>query len=562
MESHRSTADSTLVASAPKAPSVKLVALALFVLALALRLVGLNWGLPTQTHWYSYHPDEAQMISAIVSLDFFNGDFNPDFFNYPSLYIYLAAFVHLVASGLGMARPISADPTQTWIFTHDVLLCARMVTALLGAATVSLVFLIARHIGGWKTGVLAALLLVFAPGHIQHSHFATVDVPATFFITLCLWLSTRAFAENAESKWIGKQLLWAAFVAGLATATKYNAIIVLVAPLAAWLFLSRKKLVSFPVAPAIVGVAIIAFLIACPFSVLDFSTFWGDGKNTGVAYELLVHPRQGHGDVFTNTGNGWIYHLTFNAPFLLTIPVLLAALLGIVSTLRSRKTIHFAALVLLVWCAIYFLALGFSQVRFLRYLIPIAPVLCLFAACGVLALSRFGSMIKRASGVLLLVITAWGARDVLYPFIAVDPRDQAAQWLAQNASTPATVGMMESPWFFSPPLSPLDSPPYRRLSESQLSQYSGGKYQFAVIGFDAGQLQNRQPEYFILSELEWREKARLQHADYQKFMAALKREYSLVQRFKNEPPFALPGRAFVPHDFLYTNPEIRIYKRK
>ena len=540
---------------------------ALFLLALALRLVGLRWGLPTQTHWYSYHPDEAQMISAIVSLDFFNGDFNPDFFNYPSLYIYLAAFVHLVASGLGMARPISADPTQTWIFTHDVLLCARVVTAMLGAATVPLVFLIARQIGGWKTGVLAALLLAFTPGHIQHSHFATVDVPATFFITLCLWLSTRALRENAESKWIGKQLLWAAFVAGLATATKYNAIIVLVAPLAAWFFLLRKKLVSFSVAPAIVGVAIIAFLIACPFSVLDFSTFWGDGKNTGVGYELLVHPRQGHGDVFTNTGNGWVYHLSFNAPFLLTIPVLMAAIFGIGSTLRARKTIHFAAVILLVWCAIYFLALGFSEVRFLRYLIPIAPALCVFAACGVLALSRFGSTLKRAAGVLLLLVAAWGTRDVLYDFISNDPRNQAAQWMTnatiERKLLPApTVGMIESPWFFSPPLSPIDSPPYRRLNESQLSQYTNNWYQFVITGLNTQQLQTRKPKYFILSELEWREKARLQDADYQKFMASLERQYSLVQRFKNQPPFALPERAFVPHDFLYTNPEIRIYRKK
>jgi len=547
---------------------------ALFLLALALRIIGLNWGLPTQTHWYSYHPDEAQMLSAIVSLDFFTGDFNPNFFNYPSLYIYLAAFAHLVASGLGMARPIAADPTQTWMFTHDVLLCARVVTALLGAATVPLVFLIARQIGGWKTGVLAALLLALAPGHIQHSHFATVDVPATFFITLCLWLTTRALAENAEQKWITKQLLWAAFVAGLATATKYNAILVLVAPLAACFFLSRRKLVSLAIAPAIVGIAIIAFLIGCPFSILDFSTFWGNRENSGVAYELLVHPRRGHGDVFTNTGNGWIYHLTFNAPFLLTIPVLLAALFGIGSTLRARKTIHCTAIVSLVWCGFYFLALGFSQVRFLRYLIPLAPALCVFAACGVLVLQRFGSTIKCAAGVLLLVVAAWGTRDVLYDFISDDPRNQAAQWMASNAntsgtSTPATVGMIGAPWYYSPPLSPVDSPPYRRLSESQLSQFSGGKYTFVFTGIDAAKLQIIKtedriplPQWFILSDFEWREKARLQDAEYQKFRAALEQEYSLAQRFKNAPPLALPGREFAPHDFLYTNPEIRIYKRK
>ncbi len=122
--------------------------------------------------------------------------------------------------------------------------------------------------------------------------------------------------------------------------------------------------------------------------------------------------------------------------------------------------------------------------------------------------------------------------------------------------------MIEPPWFFSPPLSPTDSPPYRRLTESQLSQLSGNKYQFVLIGFDAQNLQARKPQWFVMSELEWREKARLQDADFQKFLTTLEADYTIAARFKNEAPIALPGRDFVPHDFLYPNPEIRVYQRK
>lgn len=547
--------------SEQKEPSLekgKVVVLALFLFALALRLVGLNWGLPTQTHWYSYHPDEAQMLSAIASLDFFNGDFNPNFFNYPSLYIYLAALCHLVASGLGL---LGQSPSQNWMVAHDVLLCARVVAATLGAATVPLVFLIARQIGGWKTGILAALLLALAPGHVQHSHFATVDVPATFFVTLCVWLSVRGLRENAETRWVAKQLLLASFVAGLATATKYNAVLALIAPMAACFYLARKKTISFMVLPATIGVTVIAFLIACPYSVLDFPAFWGDSQNAGVAYELLVHPKQGSGDVFISTGSGWMYHLIFNAPFLLTLPVLLAALPGLAATLKARRTSQ-PAIILMIWCALYFFALGFSQVRFLRYLLPIAPTLCVFAACGVLALPRFGSTAKRAVGACLLLVAAWGTRDVLYQFVVIDPRDGAAQWMASQSGSSATVGMIESPWFFSPPLSPVDSPPYRRFLALQLSQFSGGKYQFIVTGFDTQKLKTDKPQWFVTSEFEWREKARLQDADFQKFQTALEADYAVVARFKNIAPFALPGRDFVPHDFLYPNPEIRIYKKR
>jgi hypothetical protein len=54
---------------------------------------------------------------------------------------------------------------------------------------------------------------------------------------------------------------------------------------------------------------------------------------------------------------------------------------------------------------------------------------------------------------------------------------------------------------------------------------------------------------------------RLRDANYQTFMAQLDRDYELQQEFAGAPSL-LPGRAFVPHDFLYTNPQVRLYARK
>jgi hypothetical protein len=198
----------------------------------------------------------------------------------------------------------------------------------------------------------------------------------------------------------------------------------------------------------------------------------------------------------------------------------------------------------------------------MRYLIPLAPALCVFAALGVLPARRLHRSAPRVLGVLLLLISAWGARDVLYDFVVPDPRDRAAQWLQGNTSTPAIVGMISAPWFYSPPLVPLDSPPYRQLSASQLSQLSNGKYQFMFTGWDAEKLRDEKPNWFVMSEFEWREKARLKDAGYEKFAAALEADYTLEKTFQNSAPLALPGREFVPHDFLYTDPEIVIYKRK
>jgi hypothetical protein len=85
--------------------------LLLFALALCVRMVGLRWGLPSPERWYSYHPDERQIVASVLSLDFFSGDFNPNFFNYPSLFIYLAYIAHFLASGFGLTHTIT-PPTR------------------------------------------------------------------------------------------------------------------------------------------------------------------------------------------------------------------------------------------------------------------------------------------------------------------------------------------------------------------------------------------------------------------------------------------------------------------
>jgi hypothetical protein len=302
-----------------------------FAVALAVRFIGLRWGLPSPERWFSFHPDERQIVAAVLNLDFFDGDFNPNFFNYPSLFIYFAYIAHFLASGFGLTHVIT-PANQMWAFSHDVILSARFVCALLGAATVPLVYLAAREVGSTRTAIVAATFMALLPGHVQHSHFATVDVPATFFVALSLWLAVRAL-RNAEglhdrswedsTRWRHKSLMWSAFAAGLAAATKYNGIVVLVAPLVALWLLSRND--SAPVgrvlktAPLLLALSIGGFLIGCPFSVLAFPEFWGEGVN-GFAYELFRHPREGSGEVFQSTGNGWWYHLTFNLPFVMTGP--------------------------------------------------------------------------------------------------------------------------------------------------------------------------------------------------------------------------------------------------
>jgi len=536
------------------------IATGIFAMALLLRVLGLRWGLPDAQHWYSYHPDEFQIFSAVGNLDFFNGQFNPHFFNYPSLYIYLVYIAHLLLTGFGVFHINANDPAAIWQWPAQILLTARWLSALFGAGTAVVVYAIIRS---WRPrlhvayAILGGVLMAVAPGHVQHSHFATVDVTATFWVALTLLLAMRAVdSPHAMRLFVGSGL-----VAGLAAATKYNTGLAALIPLCVLLAEPELRARLKVLLPAFVGMVIVGFVVGCPYSVLHFSEFWGNGQNTGVAYELLVHPRQGQGDVFAATGNGWWYHLTYNLPFVMTWPLLLLALGGVAALWRTRGAGRWGVL---VFTFLFFVSLGFSQVRFMRYVLPLVPMLIIAAVFGAQRLKvLLGLRGKAVVCGLVALVAFWGSVNVLFNFMKEDPRSAAANYIAANATAQATVGMIDVPRFWSPPLVPQDIIFGSSLTLNDIEKTDPyQRFHFEVTGFDVQKLQQQKTQWFVMSEFEWRDEKRLRPQQFQAFMDALEKEYQLQGIEKHQVPLALPGRALVPHDFLYTNPEIRIYRRK
>ena len=69
------------------------------LLALALRVWGLTWGLPSATHYFSYHPDESVMLeTSSVTMNVFAGRLLPHYYHYPSLQFYLVCFANTLAA--------------------------------------------------------------------------------------------------------------------------------------------------------------------------------------------------------------------------------------------------------------------------------------------------------------------------------------------------------------------------------------------------------------------------------------------------------------------------------
>ena len=149
--------------------------------ALVPRLIGLRYGLPAV-----YNPDEVAIMSR--ALAFAKGDLNPHNFLYPTFYFYalfawegltavVAVATRAVDSFGAFQREFFIDPTRVFV-------AGRLLTALLGTATVVAVGVLGSRLPSPMTGLAAALLLAVAPLHVLNSHYVKHDVPVTFLIVL------------------------------------------------------------------------------------------------------------------------------------------------------------------------------------------------------------------------------------------------------------------------------------------------------------------------------------------------------------------------------------------
>jgi hypothetical protein len=507
-----------------------------------LRTAGLSWGLPNAQHFFSYHPDEALLL--VPSLGFAQGDWNPHYFRYGTLYIYL---VGIPAVLLHLGSDLSQFPAGL----ARLYLLGRIVTALLGAATVLVLYLAlrreSRHLA-W----ISAVLLAVCPLHVVHSYYATVDVPATFFVTLAFLLALR-YSEDGRA--------WTAVLTGLAVgcaaATKYNMALyifpALVAPL-----LARPRAWRWIWPLALVAGAAVGFMLGCPY-------FWTTEFRDGLL-STIRYARVGGTFAFVETGSGWLYHLLGGLPVGLGFPLLAAAVVGVLAAIRLPSR---AARLSLVWLGLYLLVIGFGRERFIRYLVPLTPFLCVLAATGLqwlVTLGRrpFPRLAAHGLAGAVPALTLLYAIGQALLFVGPDPRDTAWERVQPAVTSPnlrLRVGLTQEPWFFHPPVSPFNAGPLSRSAFEDWNEKAGGRV--VVTGWQAGALAEPAPDVFFLSDLESRDRLRLGDPDAVSFVAALNSTYTVRHEFATAAPawstWPAPGRRHAPPDWLYPDPHITMY---
>ena len=346
---------------------------AILVLALALRLFGINWD-----DGHLFHADERAVLTAVdqlalppasdlgVLLDADESPWNPGWFPYGSLPLYLLKGVQLGATPFGGLDLV------------EMRLAGRAVSALADALTVLAVYLLGLRLADRRVALLASLLAATAVLHIQLSHFAGVDTLLTLFVVLSILAALRA----AERRTWGTSAIAGAAV-GLALATKASA-----APLMLPLFLAhlpplgtgwRQEWTGCAARLGLaLGAAAAVLIVGQPYMFLDWEVFRTDlAEQSEMVRRIRDYPftRQ-----YVDTAP-YLYHVRQLALFGLGLPLGLAAWAGLAFAgwwcVRRRSKAHLLAL---AWVAPYLLFVGSFETKFLRYMLPATPFLLLFGS--------------------------------------------------------------------------------------------------------------------------------------------------------------------------------------
>jgi 4-amino-4-deoxy-L-arabinose transferase-like glycosyltransferase len=330
--------------------------------AAVLRFIALDSGIP-----FNLAVDEPEIMDRAVRI-IKTGSFNPHFFDYPGLYIYLQAFVACLRFIVGANDGLWTNLDQ--VGPANFYVWGRGVTALLGTLTVLLVYVIGMR---WnrRVAALAAALMAVMPLHVRESHYVLTDVPLTFFVALTLLLSLRAHERPTLL-----HFCWAGAGAGLAMATKYPGALVLILPLIAVWMTPTIRPSRVITSGAILGSAGLAFLIAAPYTILDLPAFLN-------AYGHLASYYYTTKSLSEPAAVTYYKHLSRSLGWAGTALMFTGVAVHLFNSVRSPNRVPWT--LVLVFPILFFYFLSGQVLIYGRYLLPLVPFVCILAAVACIA---------------------------------------------------------------------------------------------------------------------------------------------------------------------------------
>lgn len=399
--------------------------LCILAFAFLVRIVGINFGLPDL-----YHADEPIVVNH--ALAYGTGDLNPHFFKIPPLISYLLFIVYgfyfLAGSFVGNFKNADdflnlflSDPTGFYLLGRIVF------GALIGTATVYLLYRLGRKFFSREHGLLSSFFLAVCFLHVRDSHYIYVDIPLLFLLLLSFFQILKILNHGGKKEYVLFGIIF-----GTAVTTKYNGVFLICPFLVAHLI--RKGSIKLMFTSFVLS--ILVFFILNPFSLIDLKFF---------VTELVTQSK-------SETFSGFFHHFRYSLTEGMGIPLFYLSLVGILFGLFSRDS---KRLTLLSFVVVYFVALTFLSQPYDRYVLPIIPFLCFFAADVLIKISGRVRVIQKWPTVFAAIIIIPSVAKIFvsdYLFLQKDVRTQAKEWIEQHIPADSKIAL--DPQFYSPRLRP------------------------------------------------------------------------------------------------------------
>jgi len=386
-------------------------------LALILRLVGINHGLPDINRFF-WETDEAATINIAMGMG--SGDFNPYSFNKPSLTYYLTFICYAVFYLAARLFNLFSSPFDFAIYyfkdTFWFYIIARALSLVFGLLTIYMTYRVGKRAFGEKTGLLAAALLTIIPLHITYSRLALPDIQALLFMLLAVYFIIPLLERDAT-----KDYILAGLFAGLAATTKYHfGLIWLLVPGVFIYNLTKGKNNVKGILSSCLFFGI-GFVLGTPFSVIDFPRFLSGLTALKAAKNIAV----------PFIPNWWIEHIRQlwdyrNLGAVLLILSLLA--LGYAIFKRSK-----AALLLVVSVFIFYSFFSFPTIAWspVHYLLPLMPFLAILVSFFILSQLKQRHALYISLAIIFIPVLLFDITNSA-TLSRRDTKYYARQWIEKN----------------------------------------------------------------------------------------------------------------------------------
>ncbi|OGK13155.1 hypothetical protein A3A93_06225 [Candidatus Roizmanbacteria bacterium RIFCSPLOWO2_01_FULL_38_12] len=396
----------------------------LFAILVFTRFVGLDWGLP-----YPMHPDERNMVVAILDMNCANGFslecLNPHFFAYGQLPLYLGLVTFKLIHFLfpdGMIH-------------FQAALALRINSALFSVFTVIVLMKMIRLFDVNKKVALIFfyIMSVFTPAFIQFSHFGTTESHLMFFYTCLVYLSLKFIFQQSNLK---NFAIMSGIVFGLALGTKISAIIFALIPFFAILFhifteknnyLTKKLILFFVGLLLLISFTLLFFIISSPYNFASWNEFIGSMRyesEVGLGVYRAFYTKQFEYSLPILFQSVKIF------PYALGMPIYLLFILGFIF-LPWNKTYNFVRFQFLL----YFIPTAFLYAKWTRFLVPVFPIMVFFAGMFFIHIFQkitLNKYLLHTIFTIIFILTIIPGIAYLAIYLNTDVRFTASSWIYRN----------------------------------------------------------------------------------------------------------------------------------